>query len=322
MTTTSNSEGISLDLARTYFRLFVNRRAHTVQAMSPTPGMDRCGFFKPRGEVPLTLAKVQAHLAGQVTVGLYAISPATQRSKWLCLDADYSGAVADLTRVQDCLRSDGVHAALEESRRGGHLWFFAEEPLLAVELRTYIFDVLARVGVALKNEAAHLEGVEIFPGQDWLLPGSFGNAMRGPLGVHRSAGRRFWFVGVEHNLAAQIAFLASLPKLIATDLAKLIAGKARATTTIRTTQKTLKSRWSILDFISTPLRRSGREYRTACPSCRLQGGDREGDDLSISIERPSTFRCWHGCTKDEIRRAAGCSRNTVEENLRRMGVIQ
>ncbi len=43
--------------------------------------------------------------------------------------------------------------------------------------------------------------------------GEFGNAIRGPLGIHRGANRRFWFYGADYALEDQIAYLKRLRKV-------------------------------------------------------------------------------------------------------------
>src|SRR5205814_4326136 len=90
------------------------------------------------------------HLAGELTIGIYAINPATQRSKWMAIDADYKTALEDLIKVQRQLRDDGIAAALEKSKRGGHLWMFFEQPVVARHARTYIYHVAQGLGVQVK----------------------------------------------------------------------------------------------------------------------------------------------------------------------------
>ena len=78
-------------------------------------------------------------------MGLYALNPKTQRSKWVAIDADYENALDDLLKLQWELSQDGVEAALEKSRRGAHLWIFAAKPLLARHCRIYIYNLARRL---------------------------------------------------------------------------------------------------------------------------------------------------------------------------------
>ncbi len=71
------------------------------------------------------------------------------------------------------------------SRRGAHLWILAEQPLLARECRKWVLSVATELGIPVKGNSA-ADGLEIFPKHDELKPGEFGNAVRGPLGVHRA----------------------------------------------------------------------------------------------------------------------------------------
>ena len=99
----------------------------------------------------LTDSVVRQHLEGEVTIGLYAINPSTQRCKWVAIDADYRNSMEDLLKLQYHLSQDGVEAALEMSKRGGHLWIFLASPLLARECRIYIHDLALRLGVPVKG---------------------------------------------------------------------------------------------------------------------------------------------------------------------------
>ena len=96
---------------RAYSRLFVNRRAYTLQSTRPRPETGRHYYFRPQlkaagGPVGLTAATIQRHLEGEITIGLYSINPASQRSKWVAIDADYNGAMEDLLKLQYYLQAD------------------------------------------------------------------------------------------------------------------------------------------------------------------------------------------------------------------------
>jgi hypothetical protein len=259
----------------------------------------------------LTTATIRRHLEGAVTIGLYAINPSTQRSKWVAIDADYGGAMEDLLKLQYFLQQDKVEAALEMSKRGGHLWIFMEKPVLARECRIYIYNLALKLGVRIRGGGL-AEGIEVFPKHDELRKGEFGNAIRGPLGIHRGAKRRFWFYGADYDLEKQISYLNHLRKVSEEQIRRFIAG-----TTMPPELKHLSADQSapfvhasgrefrILDHVGK-VRKVGRNYVTQCPSCAEAGQDRSGDNLAISIDDPRKYICWAGCQKEMIRRAVGC----------------
>jgi hypothetical protein len=121
---------------RDWWALFVNRKAYTRQSANPHPETGRHYHYQPKNKdsgQPLELdpATVHKHVAGWITAGLYVINPQSQRCKWIAIDADYDDTFFDLGKLKGELELDGVSAALEMSRRGGHLWIFCEQPLLA-----------------------------------------------------------------------------------------------------------------------------------------------------------------------------------------------
>jgi len=308
----------SPQVVRDYSRLFVNRGAYTLQSLRPSPESGRHYYFRPKAkgkgdELSLTAATIRRHLEGVVTIGLYAINPATQRSKWVAIDADYAGAMEDLLKLQYFLREDRVEAALEMSKRGGHLWIFMEKPVLARECRIYIYNLALKLGVRIKGVGL-AEGIEVFPKHDELRKGEFGNAIRGPLGIHRGANRRFWFYGADYHLEKQISYLNRLRKVSEEQIRTFIAGQTMPPEFDRKRPSADQSatfvhasgrEFRILDHVGK-VRKVGRNYVAQCPSCAEAGQDRSGDNLAISIEDPRKYLCWAGCGKEMIRRALGC----------------
>jgi hypothetical protein len=302
-----------------YQRLFVNRRAYTMQSLRPHSETGRHYYFrlsKKGTDIPLMLTEgtIRQHLEGKITVGLYAINPSTQRCKWVAIDADYKNSMEDLLKLQYHLTQDRVEPALEMSKRGGHLWIFLATPLLAQECRIYIHDLALRLGVPVKGSGL-AEGIEVFPKHDAIGAGEFGNAIRGPLGIHRGANRRFWFYGADYTLEDQIAYLNRLRKVTEEELRRFIAGKERPEPDLsprpqrssRTKRKegSARSEFRILEHVGT-VRKVGRNYIARCPSCGDCGHDRSGDNLAILIDDPRFYKCWAGCTKEMIRAALGC----------------
>jgi hypothetical protein len=279
----------------------------------------------PNGSVPYYLARdwqtkkpkpldadvVRMHLNGDITINLFAINPETQRSKWVAIDADFDGAIEALLQLQHKLKQDGVEAALEESRRGGHLWIFAEAPLLAAECRIYIYNLALRLGVPVKGGSVE-EGIEVFPRQDRIEGDEFGNAIRAPLGVHRKTNQRYWFYEAALTPQMQLAYLNGQKKLTEAELRTFIQGLTLPTAYrpvlappyIPPVSPPLRAEFRILDYVRAT-RKDGRNWTARCPSCAQIGRDRSGDHLAIQIKNPRLYRCWAGCTKEEIRAALG-----------------
>ena len=308
------------ELAREFSELFVNRRAYTIQSMRPHPESGRHYYYRPMpkdGSSPtgLTLETVRQHLGGGLTIGIYAINPASQRCKWMAIDADYKTALEDLIKVQRQLRDDGIEAALEKSRRGGHLWIFFESPVLARDARIYIYHVAGKLDVQVKGSGLS-DGIEIFPKQDELRPEEFGNAIRAPLGVHwgarESRGWRYWYYGADYTLDEQLVYLKRLPKVKEEHLQQMIAGKtiphefAQRARRVETPRyfESKPGEFRILDYVVVR-RQVGRNWVTRCPSCASQGRDKSGDNLAVSVEETRKYCCWAGCTREMIRAAVG-----------------
>jgi hypothetical protein len=305
-----NSPGqATTQMAARYLHLFANRLAYTLQSNKP----DRNGkhyYYRPKNARQLSVQTIQGHLSGRLTIGIYALNPKTQRSKWVAIDADYENALEDLLKLQWELHQDGVEAALERSRRGAHLWIFADQPLLAQQCRVYIYNLALRLKVPVKGGAGLADGIEVFPRQDRLGPEEFGNAIRGPLGVHRASGKRYWFYGADYQLGAQLDYLERLRKITEAEILRFIAGlempkefRPKAKIELPPYDPS-RLEFRILDHVR-PVRRQSGNYWAQCPSCAQQGRDQGRDNLAISVADPRKYKCWAGCTKEMIRAALG-----------------
>lgn len=306
----------SPQIVNDYLRLFINRRAYTRQSMRPHPESGRHYYYRPTTKgtgapIELTTNTIRRHLEGEITIALYAINPTTQRCKWVAIDADYKNALEDLLKLQYQLWQDNVEPALEMSKRGGHLWILLATPLLAKECRLYIHDVASRLGLPVKGSGL-ADGIEVFPRHNAIGDGEFGNAIRGPLGLHRGANRRFWFYGADYTLEAQMAYLNHLRKLTEDELRRFIAGKEipedqprrQREPGPRYAERRAGSEFCILDHVGK-VRRVGRNYVARCPSCAGAGHDRSCDNLAVLIENPRFYKCWAGCSREMIRAALG-----------------
>lgn len=303
------------DIVSAYRKLFINRLAHTVQSPAPHPESGKHYYYQPKygGQpVPLSEDTIRRHLAGRTTIGLYAINPRTQRCRWVAIDADYENALEDLLKLQWELRQDGVDAALEKSRRGGHLWIFAEKPLLARDCRVYIYNLAVRLKVPVKG-CGLADGIEVFPKQDRLSADEFGNALRAPLGIHQANKRRYWFYGADYDFSDQLSYLMRLRKITPTEMADFVRGLEMPpafvppkfeVVPVRLPANSNYREFRILDYV-TVRRKMARNYWSRCPSCALQGRDKSGDNLAVSVADPRLYKCWGGCSKEMIRNAVG-----------------
>jgi hypothetical protein len=174
-------------------------------------GMDR----RTASPLPLTAQSVAAHLVGDVFIGLY---PLLKDNSCRFLAADFDGPVAmlDALAYTKAARADGVPAALEisQSGRGAHVWVFFTEALPAVTARG--------VGTALVREAMLMRGSmnlssydRLFPNQDVLPDGGYGNLIAAPLnGQRRKDGLTLFLdLGTLEPHEDQWAYLSTLDRL-------------------------------------------------------------------------------------------------------------
>lgn len=120
---------------------------------------------------------IEQHLLGQVAISLSS-TDASGWCRWACLDDDTPQGIATLQQVARICAELGAVGQLEASRRGGHLWFFLEQPLPAALVKRVLHSILHWLhegeGLAVPNE--------VYP--DAETPGALGHAVRLPLGKH------------------------------------------------------------------------------------------------------------------------------------------
>lgn len=331
---------VPVAVAREYSRLFVNRRAYTMMTDNRhDPSQNR--YFRPtrsgRGTPnvvyeELSLSTVRNHIAGKITCMFYAVNPETQRCKWICVDGDYDNAEPDLNHLREELERDGIASLFENSRRGGHLWILNESPLEAWRCRRYIATLAQSLLIPVKDArldqpyeeeverptptgdgvlrvkrlvTKDVEGIEIFPKQDFIEEGGFGNGIRGPLCVHRKNYERYWFRGAPESLEAQMQLLRDTPKLSEGHLVELTAAYAAPVPpwSVQAAParpiSTSRPQFSIFDYYPAPSNK--RDYHVACPSCGTL-------HLKITVggRKHGYYNCLQGgCSSAQIREALG-----------------
>jgi superfamily II DNA or RNA helicase len=187
-------------------------------------GMDRRGA----AYLSLTAEVVAAHLVGDVFMGLYPLLK-DNTCQFLVADFDGPAAMLDALAYSKAARASGVPAALEisQSGRGAHVWVLFTSAIPAVVARS--------VGTALLHEAMVLRGSmdlrsydRLFPNQDVLPEGGFGNLIAAPLqGRRRKDGLTvFLDLATLEPHEDQWAFLSTLDRLSPGD-AERVARRAK-----------------------------------------------------------------------------------------------
>ena len=171
--------------------------------------------------LPLTDAVIEAHLrgrdaCGRDVLGVYPILP-DDSCRFLALDFDDEGWRENVTAVREVCRRWELPCAVERSRsgEGAHLWLFFEAAVPCAEAR--------RLGTALLTAAMEAGGAlkltsydRMFPNQDTLPKGGFGNLIALPLqGLARKNGNSVFVDEQFTPYPDQWAFLASIRKLSA-----------------------------------------------------------------------------------------------------------
>lgn len=140
---------------------------------------------------PVTDAVILAHLRGWRPYGVYLL--VGKRTGAVVVDFDQEDTQAPDQFVR-CAAELGINAYIERSKRKGyHVWIFAKAGgVLAATARRLARCILERIG---------LPRTEVFPKQDRLGPGNYGNFINAPLWGNScaTAARCLWTLG-RHSL--------------------------------------------------------------------------------------------------------------------------
>ena len=142
-----------------------------------------------REYVPLGDGIVAAHLTGRVHVGLYPLLR-DDRCRLLACDFDGPTWPLDAGAYVEAAQAAGVPVVLERSRSGdgAHVWMFFSGPVAASAARR-VGAYLLREAMTVRAEIDLASYDRLFPAQDFMPAGSFGNLIALPLqGTSRRRG--------------------------------------------------------------------------------------------------------------------------------------
>lgn len=189
----------------------------------------RCSECAHQAFIPVGDQVIADHLKGRHVMGVYPLLE-DETCWFLAADFDKSSWQDDVRAFTETCRATNVPVAIERSRsgNGAHAWFFFTAPVLA--------NVARRMGCYLVTETMNrrhelsMDSYDrLFPNQDTLPRGGFGNLIALPLqhGPRQEGNSVF----VDERLSPhsdQWAFLASIPR-IAPSTTEAIAREATRT---------------------------------------------------------------------------------------------
>lgn len=167
---------------------------------------------------------IYRHLAGQQVVGLYPLLH-DNTCYLLAADFDKGNWQEEVKAISKACTEYGVPHAVEISRsgNGAHLWIFFDEKVSANEARLLGFGLLDKAMEIYPNLSFDSYD-RLFPNQDILPEGGFGNLIALPLQREARLAGNSSFVDTElKNIDDQWQYLAQINRLSKQRLTKLLA---------------------------------------------------------------------------------------------------
>jgi len=183
----------------------------------------KCGECQNRRYQPLDERAIHTHLTGRQVIGLYPLLT-DNTCHLLAADFDKAGWRDAVKAVAGICEGLDIPHAIEISRsgNGAHLWIFFSEAVPARDARLLGFGLLDKAMDVHPNLSFDSYD-RLFPNQDVMPEGGFGNLIALPLQYH--ARRKGNSVFVDTNLSPypdQWEFLAQLGRLTAKRLDELV----------------------------------------------------------------------------------------------------
>jgi superfamily II DNA or RNA helicase len=189
----------------------------------------KCGECPNQAFLAVTDQVIRDHLQGRHVVGVYPLL--TDEACWLlAVDFDKGSWTDDVLAFAETCRMIGVPSAVERSRsgQGAHAWFFFAAPVPATTARRMACYLLTET-MSRRHQLGMGSYDRLFPNQDTLPRGGFGNLIALPLQHEpRQAGNT---VFVDERLVThpdQWAFLAAVPRIDPDTVERLARDATRA----------------------------------------------------------------------------------------------
>lgn len=189
----------------------------------------KCVRCPHRAFIPVGDSVIRQHLLGKdergapFVLGLYPMLP-DETCCFLALDLDKADWRADAAALMETCGRLRVSAALERSRsgNGAHVWIFFSEPVPAVLARK-LGAVLLTATMERRPELGFDSYDRMFPNQDTLPSGGFGNLIALPLQFDpRKSGNTLFLQENFEPWPDPWAFLSSLQRITRAEVARVV----------------------------------------------------------------------------------------------------
>jgi superfamily II DNA or RNA helicase len=174
----------------------------------------KCSNCKLKDYAEFDNSVVEKHLSGAITAGIYPLLK-DETCRFAAIDFDDENWQKDISAVLSLCKKHFIPAYIERSRSGsgGHLWIFFKESVPASLARNLANHILASA-MNERHEIKFSSYDRIFPNQDTMPKGGFGNLIALPLQKFpRKDGNSVFIDGNFHPYPDQWAFLSSIKSL-------------------------------------------------------------------------------------------------------------
>ena len=187
----------------------------------------RCHLCSNRALKPIDDEIIYNHLSGKVVIGVYPILE-NDKCNFLAIDFDKQCWKGDILAFYATCKKLEVPVSIEISRsgNGGHVWIFFSEEIAAIKARklgTFLINKTMKTGNLLDMRSYD----RMFPNQDYLPAGGFGNLIALPLQKKARMNDRSVFVDSSFDpFPDQWAYLSLVKKMGASEIDEIIKTKS------------------------------------------------------------------------------------------------
>jgi len=184
----------------------------------------KCADCNNRSLIPLTDAVIYDHLAGEHTIGVYPLME-DDSCYFLAVDFDGEHWQEDARSFIKSCDELAVSSALEISRsgNGAHVWIFFDDKVFARDARKLGTALISRT--CARTRQLKLDSYDrLFPNQDMMPKGGFGNLIALPLQKRpREKGCSIFVNSDFQPYEDQWAFLASIKPIAVNELETIVS---------------------------------------------------------------------------------------------------